>query len=54
MSRSLQSNINEQGQRISRLELNTVDAGQGDELKRLRKWAALPWYKRIVAKPPTD
>jgi DNA-binding transcriptional MerR regulator len=52
---SMQSTITDQGQRITRLESRIIDAGQKDdqELKRLRKWAALPWYKRIF-KPPTD
>jgi DNA-binding transcriptional MerR regulator len=54
MISSQQSLIADQGQRITRLESKTVDAGQGDELERLRKWAALPWYKRIVTKPPIE
>jgi DNA-binding transcriptional MerR regulator len=51
---SQQMIIADQGQRITRLESKTidVDAGQSDELQRLRKWAALPWYKRIFKPPP--
>jgi len=51
---SMQSLIADQGQRITRLEGRTIDAGQSKELSRLRKWAALPWYKRLFTKPPID
>jgi len=52
---SMQSLIADQGQRITRLEGRIIDAGQNDndELKRLRKWASLPWWKRIFT-PPTN
>ena len=56
MISSQQTIIADQGQRITRLESKVTgddDAGQSDELQRLRKWAALPWYQRIF-KPPAD
>jgi hypothetical protein len=52
MVASQQTIIADQGIRITRLESKTVDARQDDELNRLRKWAALPWYKRLFKPPP--
>lgn len=57
---ALQATIADQGQRITRLEGQASDrdqvtiTDQDRELKRLREYIALPWYKRIFKNPPTD
>lgn len=55
---TMQAMIADQGKRITQLESQSSAAAkvtiddQTDEIKRLRQWAALPWYKRIFKPPP--
>lgn len=57
---AIQTTIADQGKRLSQLESQAREQTQvtiehqDDEIKRWREYGSLPWWKRIITKPPTD